>query len=103
MDGMEPAEKVIYARIVFKEILRVDARLARGAAIRKEMWAELKAGRKPTGAANVRADWVHRSSKKVARLLAEIAHDFNIQHSDDRASNQDMIDILDQAKLGFKK
>lgn len=97
---MDSKEKIAYAKFAFLEILDNDTRLQRGLQLRKEMWDAVKAGKPTTG---YRAEWVRRSGLKIVALLKNIAQDFNNQHSDDRASMHDMLDILAQAKVQLNK
>jgi len=87
-DAAELKESVqIFAQYV--ETLRTPVR--NGMALREQMLADIKAGKIPTG---YRYRWILESSKTMLDALAKIVEEFDQAHPDDRASPQDVMDIM---------
>lgn len=79
----------------FTRLLTGDQiRLRRGSVLREEMWDDLEAGRRPEG---YRYPWVKECSTSVIEHVRKLAERFNTIHDDDRASADDLVDILTRA------
>jgi hypothetical protein len=62
-----------------------------GAALRQEMFAEIKAGKSPTG---YRHRWLQSSSNTLITVLAAMGEKFSEQFPGDRVSTDDLCDML---------
>ena len=65
--------------------------LQRGFRNREIMHQALDAGIEPEG---YRADWIRKSCLRVFSLLEILATEFNAEHTNDRCSSLDLLDII---------
>lgn len=76
---------------VFVELIEQRKKLLEhGMKLRLEMHKAMEEGRRPTG---YRADWIRRSATIMLSVLQEIARDFDLEHTDDRCSLADLMDV----------
>lgn len=96
-------EQVAFTKaILLRCVVENTTRLANGSKLRDVMFEEYKKGLRHVEN-NYRYVWLKASIRKVDDLLGNVALDFNVQHADDMASIQDMIDILTSALANLKK
>lgn len=75
-----------------KQVVTDDAiKLRWGALKRAEMHAAQKRGEKSD---TYRVEWIRKSRSRVVQLLLDISQEFNRTWKHDRASAQDLMDIL---------
>lgn len=68
--------------------------LQNGARLRRDMHLALQNGKEPVG---YRPEWVKKSAVDVVKVMAILAKDFNEAYPGDRASVNDLIDVLELA------
>lgn len=98
---MDDEQKARYVCRVLTSVLSTnEQKLEKGAERRDEVYAAIARGEVPEG---YRADWLRDSAFEIIEYLKMLAADFNEQFPDDRASIQDMLDILATAMGHIKK
>lgn len=84
--------KAEFAKRIFAKFDNDEkSRLYNGAAIRREIRDAIDRGEEPVG---YRVEWLKKSSQKVIHTLHEVAKEFNKEYPHDKASVQDLCDIL---------
>ena len=68
-----------------------ESRLKVAKKARAELHATLDRGEQPRGA---RPDWIRNSANKLLGALAEIQESFNVQHPEDIATVDDILDVV---------
>lgn len=92
--NVEIKKQVEFAKAVIRKVALTDTqRIARGLELRRKMWDDYKAD-KTRVMGTYRYEWIKSSANKVNKLLRQIAYEFNVTHSEEAASNRDMLDIL---------
>jgi len=94
------AEINTISEIFVSLLTRNPARLANGSRLREEMHEQIKSGIKPEG---YRPDWVRSSALRILQELVKLGQDFNENHPSDKASVNDLLDILNTVAGRIKK
>lgn len=98
---MEKTEKIDFVLTMMKKLLaHQEVRLQNGLRKRNEIRAAIQRGEIPKG---YRMDWLRDSGYEVISLLTKIAQKFDKQHPTDKASVNDLIDILSTTSLLLQK
>lgn len=98
---MEEFQKTEFVLKTMKKVLEMQAvRLQRGVRLRQELQDALRKGETPTG---YRVGWLRDSGYEIISLLNKIAVKFDKEHTSDKASAQDLMDILSTAMHILKK
>ncbi|NDG28447.1 MAG: hypothetical protein EB120_14875 [Proteobacteria bacterium] len=98
---MTKEEKIEFVmKIMEKFVENQELKLARGARLREEIRQTIQKGQMPKG---YRAEWLINSGHEILAALSKIAKKFDRDFPDDRASVNDLMDILTTAQFLLKK
>lgn len=98
---MSESEKIDFIVGVMKRLTASQhVRLQNGARMRKEIRAAIQRGERPTG---YRVEWLRDSGYEIIKTLTKIAKQFDKEHLQDKASVQDLMDVITTALFLLKK
>lgn len=98
---MTPTDQAALATAVFLKVLQENpTRLQHGAKLRAEMLDAIKLGKQPGG---YRPEWIKDVASIIIKMLTQAARDFDIKHCDDKASLDDLLDILRSVTRHYEK
>lgn len=98
---MLKSEKIEFILDVMKRVATSQTvRLQNGARMRDEIRQAIQRGERPKG---YRVAWLQESGYEVIKTLTKIAKQFDKEHPQDKASVQDLMDVLSTTMFLLKK